>query len=198
MSIALIQGIPRKARVRVEALPEKTLVWKGVASGSLSVDLDPGKYIYKVHKVLGKKRFTGFCNQFLHELTEDQFNRLQHVQPKRSSFRITSEGPMYICGFTSCNNTYSSGTAMVMHELEHQGQKLQDVLDNMTSDEMMEAMSDGHDTAVDGGGANAKPLGEPAMIMADDNYTSTRQGKKKAAAKRGRPRKNEVVDATKE
>ena len=70
---------------------------------------------------------------------------------------------------------------MVMHELEHQGQKLQDVLDKMSSDDMLEAMSDGHTDAVDSGRTkeiNAKPLGESAVMTVNNDYTSTRQAKK--------------------
>ena len=39
-------GIPRNSKVRIEALPNKIVVFKGKVTESITMNFDPGKYIY--------------------------------------------------------------------------------------------------------------------------------------------------------
>lgn len=141
--IATIQDIPRKSRLRVESLPSRTVVWKGIASKQWSFDLDEGKYVYKIHKSLGVgRKCINYTGAFLHGVTDEEFEKLQHIAPSRASYRVTSDGGEYNCGFTGCNEQYSSTMAMVKHELEHQGLTLQDLLDK-PSEDIQETLNEG-------------------------------------------------------
>lgn len=142
--IATINDIPRKARLRVESLPSRTVVWQGVVSKTWAYDLDEGKYVYKVHKSTGVgRRAICYTGAFLHGVTEEEFNKLQHIAPARASYRVTSDGPGYTCGFIGCNEQYGTSLAMVKHELEHQNLELKDLLGKPHED-IQETINEGH------------------------------------------------------
>lgn len=131
--IATINDIPRKARLRVESLPSRTVVWQGVVSKTWAFDLDEGKYVYKVHKSLGSGRKTiSYTGGFLHGVTEEEFSKLQNIAPARATYRHTTDGPAFHCGYIPCNETFGTNIAMVKHELEHQGLTLKDMLGEST------------------------------------------------------------------
>jgi hypothetical protein len=144
MSLAMIDGIPKSCNLRVEALPDRDLIWKGRVSGSWSWDLDPGKYTWKYHKIIGKRRTINKSGTFLHQITEENWKKLQNISPKTARFRITTEGAKYFCGLTGCDYDSTSRVSMVMHELEHQGRTLEDAFEEYEDEgELQEAVNEG-------------------------------------------------------
>jgi len=65
-----------------------------------------------------------YSGEFLWGLTEAEYHTLKDVKPKAMKVINTSEGVRYICQFTACDGEFTSATGAVLHEAEHQGQKL--------------------------------------------------------------------------
>lgn len=116
-------GIPRKAKVRIESLPDRQPVFTGVASGAVYLDLDPGKYIASVVKMTGTNQSRDLDNcsyvtEFYHEVDEAAWKELQSIRPKLARVVNTSEGPRYRCRVPGCNDSeFTSIVGSVMHEV---------------------------------------------------------------------------------
>ncbi len=118
-------GIPRKSRVTIEALPKRTMIFDGIASGSVSIDADPCKYVANVTNLKDNgdgPRGASYIMTFLHECTEEQYQNLKDVAPQFSRPIITSDGLRYRCGFIGCDvDDITSRLSAALHEADHFG-----------------------------------------------------------------------------
>lgn len=114
-------GIPRRSRVRVEALPKRTPVFNGRVDGSVALPLDAGKYAFSVACFRKGQPGLKYNGVFLWGLTEKEFDRLSRLSPKAAKKMNTTDGVRYQCQFTGCDDELTSATAAVLHEAEHQG-----------------------------------------------------------------------------
>lgn len=116
-------GIRRGARVRVEALPKRNVVFSGKAFGSVALELDEGKYAFSVSHSPEKGPTTKYTGYFLWGVTEDEFQRLKDLEPRAAKKMNTTEGPRFFCQYAGCDAELSSRVASVLHEAEHQGRR---------------------------------------------------------------------------
>jgi len=115
-------GIPRKSSVRVESLPKKSVVFSGTVSKSLALDLDPGKYIYSVTKLIGPKTMVNYIGTFYHEITPEAFEKLITCAPQMCKSIHTSDGPRWRCTFPRCKDEeFTSEVSALLHEVGHFG-----------------------------------------------------------------------------
>ena len=115
-------GIPRNSKVRIEALPNKTVVFKGKVTESITMNFDKGKYIYSVTKFTDEHQDDlSYVDSFLVGMTDEQFNRLKMMKPKVLKPFLSSEGVRYRCTYIGCDGEYTSRISAVLHEAEHQG-----------------------------------------------------------------------------
>lgn len=123
--------IPDETRVRVEALPHRNLVWDGTASEAVSIPLDPGKYVVCMTKAIDQNNIWMQQFEFLHKVTEDQFEVLQRLRPQRAKARQTSDGTvMMTCGMgLDCKKKTTSTVEMILHEAQHLGLSKDELLD---------------------------------------------------------------------
>lgn len=121
------EGIPRNSKIRIEVLPAQLPVYiNDRVSKEVAVDLDPGLYHVGIKKFLGKNAMGRMSQirweeRFYHDITPQEFEVLATMTPTNCTARMTSEGPLYSCGFPSCEESYNNPMAMVLHELEHKG-----------------------------------------------------------------------------
>ena len=115
-------GIPRNSKVRIEALPLKTVVFKGRVTDSITMNFDPGKYIYSVTKFTDDHQDDlTYVGDFLVGMNDKQFNKLSRMKPKIMKPFLSSEGVRYRCAFIGCDDEVTSRISAVLHEAEHQG-----------------------------------------------------------------------------
>jgi len=114
-------GIPRHSKVRVESLPKRHCVFSAHVSGSAALELDPGKYAFKVGRFRKGEPGMKYSGTFLWGVTEAQYSKLRDLRPKAMKVVNTSEGVRYMCQFTGCDGEFTSRTGAVLHEMEHQG-----------------------------------------------------------------------------
>lgn len=120
--------IPPDTRVRVIATPGAQVIFDGPATRSWSRDLDPGKYRYVMSVNLPKAdsdvpepyRCIRAEGEFLVDMTEAQFQKMQSAAPKFTRTMMTSDGPKWIC--ERCNRKTDNRVAAFLHEsVEHHG-----------------------------------------------------------------------------
>lgn len=115
-------GIPRKSRVRLVALPKRSLVFSGVVSKSLSIDLDPGRYAYTVMKHLGNRKVIRYTEEFMHEVTAEAWSKLKDMHPSMCKVMNTGGGPRYRCTFGGCQeDEFTTALSALLHEVSHSG-----------------------------------------------------------------------------
>ncbi len=110
-----------KAKWRVESLPDRHRVWDGEARGSVTLDLDPGKYVFvAVH--IDNKEVNNFKyhEEILHEVTEEQWKELRHMRPTAARAIHGMTGLVFHCQFVGCDDQHTSRIAAVLHEAWHQ------------------------------------------------------------------------------
>lgn len=129
------EGIPRNSKIRIEVLPAKLPVFlSDRVSKEVAVDLDPGFYHVVIKKFLGKNAM-GRMSQirweedFYHDITPQEFQVLATMQPTNCTARMTSSGPLYSCGYPSCEYSCNNPMGMVLHELEHKGMSRGDLVE---------------------------------------------------------------------
>ena len=120
------KGIPRGSRIRVEALPNRTLVFShNKVSKSVSINLDPGKYIYTILKPLpGAKTVVKTSGSILVGISEENFRKLQYIKPKLMKAAMTSDGVVWRCKMPGCQEEVTSEVSAIQHEGEHFGMDL--------------------------------------------------------------------------
>jgi hypothetical protein len=129
-------GIPRNSKIRIVTLPDATVVYENDrVSEQVSVDLDPGFYHVVIKKFLGRNAMGRLSqirweDRFLHDLTPDEFNVLATLSPRNATGRLTSNGWIYGCKSNGCEYSCNNPMAMVLHEMEHEGVKREDLLSN--------------------------------------------------------------------
>jgi len=153
VTLPITRSIPRDSKVIVVLKTGKHTsedIYRGMASGSCTIDLDPGHYFYKVRKVdenPKNKRVFYMTGEFYHEVDEKSYRRLRGLSPKACSLRMTSHGREYSCGLVSCIFLTSSRFAMLLHEANHQGIDLMeeikkpDEFDEIELDVQLEALA---------------------------------------------------------
>ena len=115
-------GIPSNSNIRLESLPDRNVVYKGEVSQSLTLNLDPGKYVYSIYKHLGKKRMFKYVAKFLHKITEEQYQKLKDITPRNMRPVQTSKGQMWRCKISpTCDVSVGTRMSAIMHEAEHMG-----------------------------------------------------------------------------
>lgn len=121
-------GIPRKSSVRVESLPGRSVVFNGTVSKSIALDLDPGKYIYSVTKLIsppgkaGRGQIINYSGEFFHEVEPEAWAKLQAMSPQMCRVMQTSDGPRWRCSFPRCREEeFTSAMAALLHEVGHFG-----------------------------------------------------------------------------
>jgi len=132
------QGFPYGTRVRVESVwkegkrkgaktyKERRLVWKGDVTGIFTRNFDPGKYVWKAHKH-DPAGISGFheSGEFLVGMTQEQWQRISHMEPRNQKATLTTDGIVWSCRFTGCNRMNTSKISAVLHEAEdHYGDDL--------------------------------------------------------------------------
>jgi len=114
-------GIPRHAKVRVESLPKRHCVFNGRVTNSVALELDPGKYVFKIRDHSTKGASLSYGGSFLWGLSEEEYRKIKDLRPKSMKVMNTSEGVRYLCQYTGCDDEFTSRTGAVIHETEHQG-----------------------------------------------------------------------------
>ena len=131
-------NIPPNSKVRIEALPQRHLVWEGMATKSVSRNFDIGKYLFVITRIETEDGsiITNRRGEFLVGCTEEQWQKLQYKRPKLSHLRITSDGTTWTCGFMGCRNLSSSMMGALEHEYTHYAVNL---LEDLDKDEKIQA-----------------------------------------------------------
>jgi len=115
-------GIPRKSSVRVESLPKKQIIFSGIVSKSLALDLDPGRYIYSVTKLIGEKALINYTGEFYHEIEPAAWEKLKDMQPQMCRPIHTTDGARWRCTFPRCRDEeFTSAVSALLHEVSHFG-----------------------------------------------------------------------------
>lgn len=118
-------GIPRRSKVRVESLPKRYCVFSGTVSGSVALELDPGKYAFKVGCFPEGKPGMKYTGVFLWGVTEEQYQLLANLRPRNMRIVNTSDGVRYYCQYSGCDLEFTSATGAILHETgEHQGKPI--------------------------------------------------------------------------
>lgn len=124
-------GIPKRAHVRLESLPDQMVIYTGKvrAGGPMAIELDPGKYIASVVR-LGPKRTKRFddCSYigtFYVDVTPEAWEQLKDMTPTLARVINTSEGPRWRCKLapvTGCEFEGTSAISALLHQVtEHLG-----------------------------------------------------------------------------
>ena len=140
--IEKLGGIPRHSRVRVEALPKRHSVFSGTVTNSVALELDPGKYAFKIGNFKTKGATVTYAGTFLWGVTEEEYNKLKDLKPKTMKISNTSEGVRYLCQYTGCDGEFTSRTGAVLHESEHMGQTLIEFNDENFTNPIFETAQD--------------------------------------------------------
>jgi hypothetical protein len=112
----------QRARWRIEALPNRSLVWEGRARGGVTLDLDPGKYVWAA-SYYDRQKFNNFklSGEFFHDITADQWRHIEYIRPRIAKAMMTTGGMIYRCQFVGCDEEHTNRIAAAIHEGEHQG-----------------------------------------------------------------------------
>lgn len=113
--------LPRRLDVVVKSLPENKKVHTGRHSNSISLDLDPGKYVMTATRQDKKKTLLKLEKIFFHKITEEEFNSLEPLELKHTNAINTTQGVSYTCKLCFGDYDSSSKVSAIKHELEHQG-----------------------------------------------------------------------------
>jgi len=119
--------IPRNSNVYIASLPHRNVVFDGRASRSASVDLDPGKYVVRVHWASdndGRSNVMNWQWEFYVGMTEETWKRHVGKRPRFSKAVQGTEGPRWRCGFMGCEEEFQTMIGMVEHEYLHYGVQL--------------------------------------------------------------------------
>jgi len=111
---------------KVKAYKQRNVVWEGKISESFTRNFDPGKYSYKAHKYdpTGMEGFRE-SGEFLVGMTQDEWMRISHMEPKNQRAVMTSEGLVFHCAFPGCTKRTMNKIAALLHEAKiHYGQDL--------------------------------------------------------------------------
>jgi len=132
-------GIPYKANVRIETMAAmgnnkitRRLIYTGKVSDSLSIDLDPGKYVYSVTKLLpaGEPDNCCYVGSFMHEVDEKTWKLIQFMQPTMVRALHTTDGVRWNCLFPACKRESTSSLGALLHEVGHFGMSREEFLAN--------------------------------------------------------------------
>lgn len=153
--------VPRHARYRVETVPDARVVAKGTASGSVALDLDPGKYRIKVTKYVPvpdtnqQACLANWEHYFYVGMTEQMWNRIRFLQPRWVDMMHTTDGVRFKCTF--CGDVNMSKQGALLHEYkDHFG------IDPMeATDEEMDAAAIGQNKVNPIPGAMKRGPGRP-------------------------------------
>lgn len=127
---------PNGCEVRVESMPGWEIQYIGEASGTLTLQVSPGKYQWSIAKA-GKGVHPGggpfisyreFGSAF-HEITEEQWHKLSVYEPKLARPRQTSQGVRWLCGYFGCSEITTSRIGAIEHEAQHFGHSLLEHVD---------------------------------------------------------------------
>lgn len=97
---------------------------EGTCTKSLSLDLDPGKYVVVFSKSnKNDPRIIDYRWQedFFVDTTEDTFRKLVGRKPKLARAMATVDGFRWACPITGCEESMMTEYAMVKHEAMHDG-----------------------------------------------------------------------------
>lgn len=120
-------GIPRNSHIRLESLPKRRVIYDGMASKSLPLDLSPGKYVISISKFTDDKLADfAYEYEFYHECTEAQFRALSNAKPTFVKIMNTSQGPRWRCTIKPCDFESTTQFDAVIHEWEHRGVNILD------------------------------------------------------------------------
>lgn len=115
-----------ESKIRIESLSNKTgkksLVWKGEASESMQIRLDPGRYVYSCSDFKGKgynnKKFVG---QFLVGATMDLWREYADRKPTTVDVTQVTDGVIWVCKYPACNGKNTSQMGALEHEMRTHG-----------------------------------------------------------------------------
>ena len=111
-----------KAQWRVESLPDRHRVWDGVARGQVTLDLDPGKYVWvAAYSDPSKRNNFKYHEELYHEVTEKQWDELKFMRPTIARGIHGMNGLVFHCQFVGCGDQHTSRLSAVLHEARHQG-----------------------------------------------------------------------------
>lgn len=130
-------GIPRKSSVRIESLPRRSVVFSGTVSKSIALDLDPGKYIYSVTKLIAapglnsRGEMINYGGEFYHGVEPAAWEKLKNMRPQMCRVMQTSDGPRWRCSFPRCREEeFTTELSALLHEIGHFGIAEADFLKN--------------------------------------------------------------------
>ena len=120
-----ITRIPRGTRLTISMLPHRREVVSSVeVYGEYTPSLDPGKYAFKLIRVIDPPACSiVWCirGEFLVNVTEEQYRRLVRLRPKLAKGITTTDGSRWVCGFVGCGMRFTSPVQIIQHEGEHFG-----------------------------------------------------------------------------
>jgi len=119
--------IPRNSNVYIASLPHRNVVFDGRASRSASIDLDPGKYVCRVHWATdndGRSNVMNWQWEFYVGMDEKTWRSHVGKRPRFSKAIQTTDGPRWHCGFMGCAEEFQTMIGMVEHEYLHYGVQL--------------------------------------------------------------------------
>lgn len=122
-------GIPRKSTVRIESLPKRSVIFSGIVSKAIALDLDPGKYCYTITKIIsapgnagGRGQILNYGGEFYHEVEPEAWEKLKIMSPQMCKVMQTSDGPRWRCSFPRCREEeFTSEMSALLHEVSHFG-----------------------------------------------------------------------------
>jgi len=115
-----IEWVWKQKKVRktgTTAYGERRPVWIGKVSGVVSRDFDEGKYVWKAHRYdpAGIDGFSEY-GEFLVGMTDHQWLRISHMQPKSAKAVLTQDGVVFHCRFPGCERSTTSKISALLHE----------------------------------------------------------------------------------
>jgi hypothetical protein len=128
-------GIPRNSRVRIEIMPSRIPVFDQMVSKQAVLDLPPGLYSITVTKYLGvnankRQSMMRWGGLRLHDITQKQYEVLSGMRTKNFSGMMTGDGFILSCGASQCDFNTKSQIDAIMHELEHRGVSLEQIVED--------------------------------------------------------------------
>ena len=102
----------------------RSKVWEGHASESLSIQLDPGWYRYKVTAKDEFGEHHQFVNTFFVQITRPMFKEYAALKPALAKVRQLHSGATWFCGYPNCKRTTNNRFAMIDHEKKHMGESI--------------------------------------------------------------------------
>jgi hypothetical protein len=114
--------IPEDTQVRVEALPDRHVVFEGLVTDAYSQNLQPGKYVYTMQKFISARKDGSpgrtICTEgsFYVDCNEEQWQMLMDSQPKMVRSTQTTDGPRLVCTAPGCSRKSATRLAAFLHE----------------------------------------------------------------------------------